>query len=407
MGTGKGAGRDAGRGASRDSGTDTAAIAIALAITMAIPGRAAAQTLDQPQTQPQTHTPIEIDMTIFAGRNPLLVTDDDAVTGGVEVGLRAGKDWQLSPGTKLGAEGNVAFRQYSRRYGNFVTGRAALALDHRHNEYLSFQSEASFERVLPAEATADSIDSAIDPLTLQNNYALRQTVTWNPNALSTISGQLGWRQLDPQGSSLLERTTAVDLSLNARRQIDALTTLGLLGMMTWSRSRAGGDPRAWSAYFTAERRIVHAWRLQAQVGVTRTSQLDTLGARQSGGIQFAGNASLCHDPGRISACVTASIQPVVSAYNGIQRETAYGATFSWRSSPRGTLTASADYRRSPQPAPSPAIDTMRIAARYDFRLNQQTTLFAGPEYRRRTNVSGQTVDSTVFRIGVTIGLPRP
>lgn len=380
------------------------AIAIALAITVVLPERGEAQSQLQAQTRPVT--PIEVDMSVFAARDPFLEADN-AVTAGAQLALRGRTDWQLAPGTVLDADGNVAFRQYSRKYGNFVTGRAAMALNHRRNEYLSLLSEASFERLLPAEAIGNSIDSAIDPVHLQDNYALAQTIIWHSDALSTVSGRLGWTRLDPRGSSLLERTSAIDLMINAKRQIDPLTTLGALGTMTWSQSRVGGDPHAWSFYLTAERRIVHSWRLQAQVGITRTSQLNILGVRQSGGAQFAGSARLCHEPGRLNACVTASIQPVVSAYSGILRETAYGASLSWRSSERGTLTASANYRRSPQPPPSRAIDTMQLAARYDFRLNRQVSLFAGPEYRRRTGVSGQTVDSTVFLIGVTIGLPRP
>ncbi len=387
-----------------DHGTvkgSASAIAIALAITMALPGRA------QAQAQPKPIMPIEIDMSVFAARNPFLEPDDDVVTGGAVVSVRGRTDWQLAPGTDLDADGRVAFRQYTRRYGNFVTGRAALALNHRHNEYLTLLTEASFERLLPTETMVNSIDSAIDPISLEDNYNLSQTITWHSDALTTVNGRLGWSKLDPQGSSLLERTTAINLNVDAKRQIDALTTLGAVGMMTWSRTQTGGNPHAWSLLFTADRRIIDSWRLQAQAGISRTSQVDAIGVRRTGGVQFAGNASLCHDPGRFTACLTASIQPIVSAYGGILRETAYGATLSWRTSQRGTLTASADYRRSPQPPPDRAINTTQLAARYDFRLNQQFTLYAGPEYNRRTGLSGQKVDSTVFQIGVTIGLPRP
>lgn len=345
-------------------------------------------------------------MTALAARNPFLVPGEDAFTAAAELAVKAHQDWQLAPGTRLDGAGNLAFRQYSREYGNFVTGRAALALDHRRNEYLSLLSEASFERVLPSEAQGDSIDAAIDPVSLQDNYQLAQTVTWHRDALSTVSGRLGWTRLDPRGSSLLEPTNALALTLNARRQVDRATTLGGVVAMTWSRSRSGGDPHAWSAQLTAERKFGPAWRAQVGLGATRTSQLDDLRQRQDSGVHFAGNALVCHEPRRVSACITASIQPVVSSYGGIRRETAVGATLGWRTGERGTLTANADYRRSPQPAPSPDIDTMRLAARYDFLLDGQFALFAGPDYHRRTGIGGRAVDSIQFRIGVTIGIPR-
>ncbi|WP_395334444.1 hypothetical protein WBP06_23405 [Novosphingobium sp. BL-8H] len=391
----------------------TAVSAVALAFAVLLPGPAAAQS-QLPPPSPARQSPFEVDVIALAARNPFLETDDDAFTAAIALAAKGHTDWQLAPGTNLDADGAVAFRQYSRKYGNFLTGRAALALDHRHNEYLSFLSEASYERVLPTEAQGSSIDSAVDPLSLQDNYQLAQTVTWHGDALSTVSGRLGWTRLDPHGSTLLQSTSALALTLNAKRQIDPLTTLGAVTVMTWSRTgpgsgsgpSSGDDPHAWTAQLTAERRMGHGWRAQIALGATRTSQLNNLGQRQGSGVQFAGNTLLCHEPGHVSACITASVQPVISSYGGIRRETAVGASLNWRLTERGTLTANADYRRSPQSAPAADIDTMRLAARYDYRLNGQVVLFAGPEYYRRTGVGGQTVHSAQFQIGITIGIPH-
>lgn len=344
---------------------------------------------------------------MFAGRNPFLVAGDDTFAVGGKIAARGRTGWTLAPGTRLDADGSVAFQQFSDNYGNFVTGAAALALDHRRNEYLSLRSEASFDRVLPTEAIADSIDSAIDPLNLQDRYSLAQSVTWHSNALTTMSGRFGWSRLDPRGSDLLEKTTALDASFDASGQIDAYTSVGARGNYTWTKSRSGGDPRAWSARITVQRRFANAWRAEFGVGVTQTSRLDDLGGRSGPGVQFAGNLRLCHEPGRLTACGTASIEPVVSSYGGIRRETALGATLGWRTSARGTISATADYRLSPQPAPDPDIKAASVTARYDHRLSSRTSLFGGLEYRHRTDLSGRSVNAAVARLGITIGIPRP
>lgn len=344
---------------------------------------------------------------MFAGRNPFLVVGDDKFAIGGKIAAQGRTGWTLAPGTRLDANGSIAFQQFSDGYGNFVTGGAALSLDHRRDEYLSLHSEASFERVLPTEAIADSIDSAIDPLNLQDRYSLAQTVTWHSDALTTMSGRLGWTRLDPRGSDLLEKTRAIDANLDASRQIDAYTSIGARANFTWSKSQSGGDPHAWSVRLTVERRFDHAWRAEFGAGVTQTSRLDDLGRRGGPGVQFAGNLRLCHEPGRLTACVTASIEPVVSSYGGIRRETALGATLGWRTSARGTISATADYRLSPQPSPDPDIEATSITARYDHRLNGQTSLFGGLEYRQRTDVSGRSVDAAVARLGISIGIPRP
>ncbi|TCM20825.1 hypothetical protein EDF56_102488 [Novosphingobium sp. PhB165] len=387
--------------------------AIGLAMLLPQPAFAQAQVSPVTDTAPITATGtaqspphIEFDLSMFGGRNPFLIPGEDAFTVGGEVAARGGAGLDLGPGTRLQADGSVAFRQYSQGYGNFVTGGVALALDHRHNEYLSLHTDASFERILSIEELTDSIDSAIDPLSLQDRTVLGQTVTWHSDALTTVSGRVDWNRLVPHDSLLLDKTSALGATFNAQRQIDSLTTLGAVGVFTWTKSKTGGDPNAWSVRATASRRMGHGWRAEVELGIAQTSRLDTFGQRGSGGVQFAGSGQLCHEPGHVSVCINASIEPVVTSFRGIQRESAVGATLNWRTSEYGTITASADYRRTPQLGPNGDINATRLSARYDHRLDSRMSVFGGVEYRRRTGIGGQPADSAVLQIGITLGIPR-
>lgn len=351
-------------------------------------------------------------MSLFAARNPFLLPENDTVTPGGQVAVKAGAEWPLDFRTKLETGGGIAYRQYSRKYGHFVTGSADLALIHRRNEYLSLRSEASLERVLPIEAMASSVDSAIDPVSIQLRYDLSQTATVHTSARTTFTGRLGWSRIEPRGSVLLAPTSAVSAEIGAETRIDAVTTLGAVGQGTTSRSATGGDPHAWSILAKAARRLPRAWNATVELGATRVSRRGLGRRRDIGPVQFSGNASLCQVPGRIRFCASAAVASVVGSFGGIQRETSATMSLDWRTSERGSLIARGAYVRAPRSTASespelPRLELLSLMSRYEHQLDGRFVLYGSAEYRRRVGIGDRPRDSLTFQTGLLYRIPRP
>lgn len=345
-------------------------------------------------------------MSVFAARNPFLRPGEDAVTPGGQVSARAEATWPLDFRTSIETGGTLGYRQYGRGYGQFVTGGAELALVHRRNEYLSLRTEASFDRSLPIESVASSLDGAIDPVSLQDRYEASQSVTFRSDAYTTFTGRLGWSRIEPRGSLLLGKTTALSFDAGAERRIDPATTFGLAGQATTSRSAEGGDPRSWTVRGTATRRFPRAWDATVELGVTQVSRHGPGRGRETGPVQFAGSTSLCHAPGRMRFCASAAVGSVVSSFGGIQREVSAATTLDWRTGERGTLVARAEYRRSPQSSELPDLEVFSFVSRYEHQLDGRFAVYGGAEYQQRQGLSEGRMDSLTLRAGLLYRNPR-
>ncbi len=382
----------------------------ALILTAAASGPASAQ------SRPY----IEIDMSVFAAHNPFLRPGNDADIPGGQVILTAGGEWPLDHRTKIASEGNLAYRRYVREYGDFLTGNIEAALIHRRSEYLSLRTEASFERILPIEAVAASLDGAVDPISLQDRYDISQALTLHPDARTTLDGRLGWNRIIPRNSILLATTTAVSFDFSATTRVDAITTIGIAGQLASSRSDTSGDPRSWALRAKAARRFPKRWSAELEMGVTQISRrgLDMAGldmGRERGPVQFSGTANLCHEPGRVRFCTSAAVASVVSSFSGIQREISATTSLDWRTSERGRLVAGGEYRRSPQGAGAGsgggggqgALEALTFTSRYEHRLDGRFTVYGGLEYQQRTGLADQKMNSLTFRAGLLLRMPRP
>lgn len=354
--------------------------------------------------QSQPH--IEVDMSLFGASNPFLRPGDDALTLGGQITGKAGATWQLGYRTSLETEGSLSYRQYTRKYGEFLTGSMELALDHRRNEYLSLRTEASFERILPIEALASSLDGAIDPISLQDRYAISQALTYRTSTLTTFNGRFGWNRIAPRRSLLLAPTSAVFFDFGGDTRIDPATTLGFVGQFAASRSRTGGDPRSWALAARATRRFPQAWNLVIEAGVTRISRREPTGGRETGPVQLSGLTSICHEPGRIRFCASGAVASIVSSFGGIQREISASTSLDWRTSERGTVLSRGEYRRSPQGDTRPDLEVLSLDARYEHRLDRRFIVYGGAEYQQRTGIGADRLNAVTVRAGLIYRIPR-
>ena len=297
--------------------------------------------------------------------------------------------------------GEVGFRQYSRRYGNFVTGFADLQVRHRRNEHLTVGAQATFDRSLVSDPLNDSLDFAFDSRGVHESTEVRPTVTWNPNSRVAVNADAGWRKMRYPGSILLRPIDAYDAGIGVSRRMSAATSLGAQARITSTRSDEGGDTSVKSFGLVATRRFSEHWYGDVQVGVEWTNMDDPIGPDDDNRAQFNGGFSLCHEPRRTVICVTGSIRNEVSGFGGLQREKTLGATLSRRVSERGTLTGEFDGREANLPGFANPASILRASGGYEHRLDRNIYLTSNATYLQR-KLLGQRVDAVIFQVGLSI-----
>ncbi|HUD30540.1 MAG TPA: hypothetical protein VMQ93_16850 [Novosphingobium sp.] len=368
-----------------------------LAIALLPPAPAVAQTREQPY--------IEVDMSLFTGRNPFLLPGDDEMTSGGEIGARGKATVPVDHRTMLELDGAVAYRRYDRRYGPFVTGHALAALDHRNDEHLNLRTEASYERYLPLEGMVASIDAAIDPVSLQERFQINEEVRWRPDRVSTMTGMVMLSRIAPRNSPLLTRTDATTFVLSAERRIARTTWLGLETLVTHSTSDDGGDARSTTARFKGGARLARGLTAELGIGLAKISRRDPGGPRGGGAGQFTASGSLCYDPRQFRLCISGRVAPVVTSFDGIRREKSLNARFDLRTMPRANFSLEADYRSMPGTGRLSDPEVLRASARYEHQLDGRVKLHIGADYDRRTGLARQTLDTWTVRVGATIRIP--
>jgi hypothetical protein len=384
------------------AGTSLAAIVMVM-FTLSPP--CAVRSLAQPRVG------VEFDAAVFVSDNPFLLPGEDVGedlgTAAVDIAARPYLDWDLDPRTQLEFTGEVGFRQYLQHYGNFVTGFADLQLEHRRNEYLTVSGQLSYDRSLVTDPLsdsidfADSVDFAIDSTGIHETMEARPTVTWNPNARLTVTGDMGWRKLRYPGSVLLQATDAYDVGARASKRISPVMSVGAQARFTSSQSGDDSDSTVTSFNLVATRQLGANWHGDVQAGVEWSNLNDPGSPDQDSRAQFNGGFSLCHERTRLSACLTGSIRSEVSGFGGLQREKTLGARISNRMSERGTLTGEFDARQAKLPGFADHARILRASGAYDHRLDRNLFFTSSATYMQR-QLLGENIDAVVFLIGLSI-----
>jgi hypothetical protein len=373
-----------------------------MAVLVVIPGAVASRSV-----QAQSRVSVETEANAYIAVNPFLVADDDRVTLAGEVVVRPKATWSIGTGrTTAELDSEIAFRQYDRRYGNFVTGRAIASVAHRHSEYWTLRGAASYVRELPTEATS-TFGAVFDAVSVSERAALRTSFEWNLNSRTAISTDLGWENTRYPGSSILASTTAYEARAGITRRFSRVTTAGL--QVSYIASRAGdeGNSTTAAAQVTVNRALSLGWRLEAAAGVERSTVTELDGRRRLGPGRFSGTAQVCYEPNHLRACLSGSVRSVVSGLGGLQREVSFRANVRRQLSEHASVVVAADYVRAnvgplASPADQPAISTdlLRVSGEYRHRISRGLSVTSGLSYLRRNDLSGQRVSGATFRIGI-------
>lgn len=351
---------------------------------------------------------IEAETNFLAGRNPFLIPGDEAVTVAAELIVRPKAELSLGPKTTFEGDAELGVRQYHKRYGNFLTGHGIATIKHRESERLSITAAASRRRELPTEASAGTIDAAVDTLSIRESTAIRSNVIWSPDARTTLVTDLAWEKLKYPDSAALRDVTGFDMRVGPSRQTDSRTRIGLQIQYTLSRTDGLDDwLSARALRLTASRRISPRLRADLSAGAERASMLDPLGREQTGPRRFSGSANVCYEPQHLTMCGTAAVRTVLSGIEGLRRE--FFVTLSARKqlAEHSFLNATADYTRAPVNSLGFNADVARVSAGYERRMSTRLWFHSRADYLRRTRFTGERIDAAVLRIGVIFrGLGR-
>jgi hypothetical protein len=345
---------------------------------------------------------LEVDTSVLVSDNPFLTTEKKKTTGAVELVARPHVEWQIDPRTDIDFTGELGVRQYSQRYGNFVTGRSDLQIRHRRNEYLTVSGRASYRRDLVSDSLVESIDFAVDPRSIRESAEARGSVAWSPNATTTITGEGGWQRLRYPDSDLLETTKAYDFGVGLNKRLSEKLTVGVQGNHTSSRIANSEDTSVSALNVTANRRFATFWYGGAQVGVEWTKLRDPVTLARESRARFNGSANLCYEPDGTSACLRSALQSEVSGLGGLQREFSVGLAIRHRISEFGTIRSEVDYRRARLPGEDGSARVFRGSVGYEHRIGRNLYVAPNLAYLQRNRRANEKADAFIFSIGLLL-----
>jgi hypothetical protein len=346
----------------------------------------------------QAVSSLEAEALLLASDNPFLLAGEDNGALAAELRLNPEIKWTLPPATTLELSGSGAYRRYSRRYGDFVTGRALASVNHRENESVSYGAVASFSRDLPVDALTESIDFTADSRTIRERWMARANVRWTPDSLTTFTAGGSWEELRYPDSTILSSTTAYQVDLGASRRVNPTTAIGVAARATQTELAGTGGLSASGVFATVAHRFGPHLEGNGQLGVEWTD-FDLADSKRA---RVSGSGNLCYRPQLTELCVNASLQSEVSGLGGLQRELHAGFNARKQLGERGEVSGLAEYRRAQVETLGLQSEAIRLNMTYRHRLGERLSVVGGVDYLARKFLSAARNDAVMVRIGVTI-----
>ncbi|GGE90109.1 hypothetical protein [Sphingomonas prati] len=359
----------------------------------------------------QTVSRLETDMSVFASHNPFLLPGRKRGALGVEASVRPSIAVRTADGSRYDLDAVITDRAYSRRYGNFVTGRVNASGEVRRSEYLTITASAGVARDLAVDLLTSSVEAAADPGSIRMAYRGRLSAIISPDAYTIIRPEIGYERSGFTGTDLLDDTRALDAGLAYVRRIDPVTRVGVRGGATFSKTRRASDLSTQRLYGTIERQLGGGWTATAELGAERSSSrteavLDAP-VDQRARTLLSGRADLCRAlPGPV-LCVRGSLNSEISGLGGLQRRAVAGASYRQRIGRRSVVDLSGEYQRAMiQGDIVPSFDAVRATARFERTIGSTLTASAQVQYLRRRLIGGERIGAAFGGLQLTYAMDR-
>jgi hypothetical protein len=360
----------------------------------------------------QTERRLEVDMTVLASPNPMLLTGTERQAVMFELAASPGITITSPTGSTFDVGGTIRRREYSRRYGHYLLGDFRAEGRYRDSEYLSLGAWAGFNRSLAIDLLASSDDAAGDPRGIRNSWFAGADAAWRPNALTIIMPEIRFERAVYADSILLRNASALTMSLAYSRRIDPRTSIGLRARETMNDVTGMAGMNSAALFATLNRGLGPRARLLVELGVERAGRqiewLEQEKIRRPGRILLAGRVDLCREPAErsqaLSGCLSATLNSEVSGFGGLRRDGAISISLVKPLGEKFALRAVSEYRRSTLMGGSLTVpilqgrndtntDAIRNVVMLDWKIRPKITLTGSIQYLRRQLINGQRIGS--------------
>lgn len=318
---------------------------------------------------------------VIAADNPLLLSGGNTSALVSDVSIKPGATWTGATGSLLGLNGFLTSRSYSRLYGSFLLGEARAEGVVRYNERLTGRASFLFSRDISADILTDAVDTTVDPRSTRNAWDAGTSLTWTPNARTTITPRLDFTSARFSDRRALGTSKVYTAELRVARRLSENSSLGIAVFGNRSDVSDTGRFETQSVLATLDRQFGPAVHLTTEAGFERVRDRVT----GSASINFSGRGGLCIRGERNRACLDASLASQASAIGTLQKRLAIGANVHRAIGEYWDLGLAADYQRASRSGvgAAPTLSAATARCTLDWRFAKALTLGSRLEYRQR------------------------
>jgi hypothetical protein len=359
----------------------------------------------------RTEPRLDVDMSVLASPNPLLLQGERRGATSLEVAASPGITITSPGGSTLDAGGTIRYRNYTRRYGHYLLGDFRVEGRYRDSEYLTVGGWAGYSRALAIDLLASSDDAAGDPRGIRNSWYGGVDAAWRPNIYTLITPDIRFERAVYADSDLLRNANALTFSLAYARRVGPRTSIGLRIRDTMNSVTGMAGMNSVAVYATLNRQLGPRARLLAELGVEQAGRqiewLEDVKMRRPGRTLLAGRVDLCREAEEgdhaLTGCLSATLNSEVSGFGGLRRDATVSISLSKALGEHFKLRGVSEYRHSSliggslvtapaQGMRTSTTDAVRNIVMLDWKLRPNVTLTGSAQYLRRQLV-------TVKRIG--------
>jgi len=232
--------------------------------------------------------------------------------------------------------------------------------------------------VLPG---GEGLPPVIDPSSASFQGQRRTTFSGGVNVGHQLSGRdslsvsASAAVVRGESGSTINDYNSGSVSASYSRQLNERISLGLsmsVGRSDYLGTRIA-DSTTYSPAFNASFRLPRKWRIEVNGGVTFLKQNTPAGTENK---TFAsGTVTVCHEPGRLATCLTASRSVAPSSNGTVGVATSAGINASYKTSDRGSVSAALSYATNERTGIFGGFreDYINSSASYSHKLSRRIT----------------------------------
>lgn len=325
--------------------------------------------------------------------NPFLLQSPDGGVARVDLSTSTFVE-ERTARSSLRVGANAGYSKFSRLYRDSINLGAQVSYSNTISRQLSVRAGLSMNSSIggsyftdPAFVTPDPtvvvppvIDITLVGLQSRTTSVAASTgVTYAPDSRNSITlGHNGSIARFPGGIgrseySNISQSASYSRVINSRFNAGASVSVARINYF----GNEFGDAVIISPSLNGSLKVARRWTLSGGVGFS-SSRVNIVGGKLKS-TDLSANLSACRTDTRTNWCVNGSRSTGASSFDGVRTTTSFGTSYSYKLSPRDTISASGGYSRSAAPqfstrgATSYLSATTNYSRRFSSRISGQLT----------------------------------